>query len=118
MQMIAGSKVRLKEVTNYTHGSYLLSKEAGMSIKVKLDPVLSYYANNQQSAEVNGNTVGDCLDHLTKQFPNLKRVMYTEDGKLVSSIAVYINGKDAYPDGLSKTVKDGDELSIIFSSGG
>jgi len=89
-----------------------------MSIKCKLDPVLSYYANNQQSAEVNGNTVGDCLGNLAKQFPNLKTVIFTQDGKLNSYIAVHINGEDAYPDGLSKPVKDDDELSIIFLSGG
>ena len=87
-----------------------------MSIKFKLDSALSYYANKQQSVEVNGNTLGDCLGNLAKQFPDLKTVMYTKGGKLASSIAVYINGKNAYPDGLSKPVKDGDELSI--SSGG
>ena len=88
-----------------------------MSIKFKLDPVLSYYANNQQSPGANGNTVGDCLSQLAKQFPNLKKVIFAQDGKLNSFIAVYINGKDAYPDGLSKPVKDGDELSMILSAG-
>jgi len=95
----------------------LIQGEA-MSIKCKLDQVLSFYANNQWSPEVNENTVGDCLCDLAKQFPYLKTVMFAQDGKLNSYIAVHINGKDAYPDGLSKSVKDGDELSIIFSSGG
>ena len=88
-----------------------------MSIKLNLPPVLSYYTNNQQLPEVNGNTVGECLDHLTKQYPDIKRVMYTEDGKVASFFDVYVNGKDAYPDGLSRPVKDGDELSIILGGG-
>ncbi|MFC2010356.1 MoaD/ThiS family protein [Chloroflexota bacterium] len=88
-----------------------------MSIKLKIQPVFSYYTNNQQSSEVNGNTVGECLDHLTKQYPDFKSVIYTEDGKIARFIGVHINGKDSYPDGLSKPVKDGDELSIIFSTG-
>jgi len=88
-----------------------------MSIKLNLPPVFSCFTNNQQVSEVNGNTVGECLDHLVKQYPDLKRVIYTEFGKVVSFIDVYINGKDAYPDGLSKPVKDGDELSIILSPG-
>ena len=88
-----------------------------MSMKFKLDPVLSHYINNQQTVEVNGNTVGECLDNLANQYPELKTVMYTEDGELASFIAVYINGNDAYPDGLSKPVKDDDELSIRFLSG-
>ena len=88
-----------------------------MSIKLNLPSVLSYYTNNQQLPEVNGNTVGECLDHLTKQYPDLKRVMYTEDGKVASFFDVYINGQDASPDGLSRPVKDGDELSIILGGG-
>ena len=89
-----------------------------MSIKLKLDPVLSYYTNNQQSVEVNGNIVGECLDHLTRQYPDLKTVIFDEDGKLNSFIAVFINGRDSQIEHLFRPVKDGDELSIVFSSGG
>ncbi len=89
-----------------------------MSIKVKLDPVLAYYANNQQSPEANGKTVGDCLDNLIQRFPELKRVTFTQDGKLAISIAIYLNGKVIQNDMMSKPVRDGDELSIVISSGG
>lgn len=88
-----------------------------MSIKLKLQSVLSYYANYQQLSKVNGKTVGECLDHLTKRYPDLKRVMYDKDGKMARIIGVYINGEYAYSDELSKPVKDGDELSIILSTG-
>ena len=89
-----------------------------MSIKLNLSSVLSYYINNQQSVEVNGNTVGDCLDNLANQYPELKKVIFTQDGKLADFIDVCINEKDAFSYGLSKPVKDGDELSIALPSGG
>ncbi|MFH0769452.1 MAG: MoaD/ThiS family protein [Chloroflexota bacterium] len=89
-----------------------------MSIKIKLDPVLAYYANSQQSPEVDGKTVSDCLDNLARRFPELKRVTFTEDGKLAISIAIYLNGKVVQPDRMNKPVRDGDELSIVISSGG
>ncbi len=89
-----------------------------MSIKLNLPPDLSYYTNNQQLAEVNGNTVGDCLGNLAKQFPGLKTVIFAKDGKLNSFIAVYINGGDSQIEDLFRPVKDGDELSIVFPSGG
>ncbi len=92
-----------------------------MSIKLKIDPVLSHYTNNQQSVQVSGNTVGECLGNLAKQFPDLKTVMYNEEGILDPTIFFYINGKFVGQE-LNKPVKDGDELYIIvedeFYAGG
>ena len=89
-----------------------------MSIKCKLGPVLSYYTNNQESVEVNGKTAGECLDHLAKQFPSIKTVIFDEDGKLNSFIAVFVNGRDSQVEHLLRPVKDGDELGIVFLNGG
>ena len=89
-----------------------------MSIKCKLDSSLFYFTKSQQSVEVNGNTVGECLDHLTRQFPDLKTVIFDEDGKPNYFIAIFINGKDSQVEHLFRPVNGGDELSIVFLSGG
>ena len=89
-----------------------------MGIKLNLHPVLSHYIENQQSAQVNGKTVAECLDHLANQCPQLRKFMYNEDGKLASFISVYVNDEDCDPGDLLRPVKDGDELSVELAGGG
>ena len=85
-----------------------------MSIKMKICPILSRYTNNQQAAEVNGSTVGECLDHLVKQFPDLRQALFDQNGRLYRYLNVYVNGGSAYPEEPVKPVKDGDNLHIVM----
>ena len=89
-----------------------------MSIKVTINPALYQYTNNQTTAEVNGDTVGQCLDHLARQFPGIEKGLFDKKGKLLNYIDVYVNGKSAYPEELAKPIKEGDELHIIFTIAG
>ena len=50
------------------------------------------------------------------EFPNLK--LFDTDGELLAYLDVYVNGESAYPEGLKKPVKDGNELSVILMIGG
>ena len=85
-----------------------------MSLKVNIPVFLQHYTNDVKVAEVNGNTVGECLDDLAKQFPGIEKELFDEDGELDVYIDIYVNKDSAYPEELKKPVKDGDELSIIF----
>ncbi len=87
-----------------------------MSIKVRISSLLSRYINNQRIVEVNGDTVGECLKHLEKQFSKLK--LFEKDGRLLSFVNIYINKEIVFPNELTKPVKDGDELSIMLMIGG
>ena len=90
-----------------------------MGIKININPILHQYTNNQGVAEVKGDTVGQCLDHLINQFPAIKSGLLDKQGKLLNFIDIYVNGESAYPEELAKPVKDGDELHItVVISGG
>ena len=93
-----------------------------MSIKINIPSNLQYFTNNMELVEVNGSTVGECLNNLTKQFPGIEKMLFTKNGELhnyvLNYVAVYVNGEDAYPNELVKPVKDGDELHIIYMVGG
>jgi molybdopterin converting factor small subunit len=89
-----------------------------MSIKVNINPGLYQYTNNQRIAEVNGNTVGQCLNHLVKQFPGIEKGLFDKNGKLLNYVDIYVNGESAYPEELAKPVKDGDELHIVITVAG
>ena len=89
-----------------------------MGIKIAIPSYLQSFANDTEVVEVNGSTVGECLEHLIKQFPDIGKMLFAQNGKLLIYVGIYINGEDIYPDELAKPVKDGDELHIIYIIGG
>ena len=89
-----------------------------MSIKIIIPSYLQSLTNGIEVVEVNGSTVGECLKHLVKQFPGSEGMLFGKNGKLLPYAGIYINGEDAYPDELAKSVEDGDELHILYIIGG
>ena len=85
-----------------------------MSVKINIHPFLSQHTNNQDVVEVNGNTVGQCLEQLIGQYPELRKWLFEKDGKLNRLVEIYVNAESSYPEELAKPVKDGDELYIII----
>ena len=89
-----------------------------MSIKIDIPSYLQPFTNNVEAVEVNGSTVGGCLNHLVKQFPDIQKMLFAENGKLLGYVGIYVNGEDTYPEELAKPVKSGDELYILYVIGG
>ena len=81
-----------------------------MSIKLHLCQVLSYYANNQPSVEVSGNTVRECMNNLATQFPALNKFIETPNPCRI--IHIHINNEEAATEDLTRSVKDGDEIRL------
>lgn len=84
-----------------------------MNITVIIPPIMYKYTGDQQTAGVEGSTVGQCLDHLTKQFPGIEEALFDKDGALKYWLNIYVNRESCYPDELAKPVKDRDEIHII-----
>jgi molybdopterin converting factor small subunit len=87
--------------------------------KILIPTPLRQFADNKDSLQVSGATVGEALTGLTSQFPELRRHLYTDEGKLRSFVNVYVSdedirflNKDATP------VTDGDTISIVPSIAG
>jgi len=89
-----------------------------MSIKIDIPSYLQPYTNNMEVVEVKGNTVGECLDHLIKQFPDMGKMLFSDDGELLEYAGIFVNGEDTYPKELVKPVKDEDKLQVIYIIGG
>ena len=53
-----------------------------MSIKVMIPTPLRVYAGKRDSAEIAAATVGEALGRLTSEFDELRKHLFTEDGKL------------------------------------
>lgn len=90
-----------------------------MSVKIKLHRSLAKLADGQAVVEVNGNTVGQCLEQLATRFPKIKKRLFEKDGALSRVLEVYLNGESIYPGELATAVKDSDELdTAVRISGG
>jgi len=86
-----------------------------MSVKVNIFyPHLQQFTHNQDVVNVNGNTVGECLGHLVKQFPEIEPGLFDKQGQLLNYVYLFINGKATYPTDLAMPVNDGDELTIAL----
>jgi molybdopterin converting factor small subunit len=84
-----------------------------MTVKVNiLYPALRQFIGDQEVVRANGETVGECLDYLVKQFPGMEKGLFDRHGQLLNYVYFFINGKGAYPTDLTKPVKEGDELTI------
>ena len=65
--------------------------------------------------EVDGATIGQCLDQLARDFPEVRKGLYDEKGKMLDRIDIWVNDLPAYSDGLERPVKDGDEIYLFAS---
>jgi MoaD family protein len=90
-----------------------------MAVKVIIPTPLRAYAGKQESVEVQATTVGEALNALTAKHGELKKHLYSDDGRLRSFVNVYVNDEDIrYLQKDQTAVKAGDTISIVPSIAG
>ena len=93
-------------------------KEKNMSVTLLLHPFIAGERVPSGPVQVKGKTVGECLDVFLQQFPDVEDKLYERPGQLHAYIEVYVNDESAYPDELSRPVRDGDEISLTYLMSG
>lgn len=87
--------------------------------KIHIPTPLRQYVGRQSSVDVKGATVGEAMKGLLAQHPELRRHLYTEDGKLRAFVNLYVNDEDIrYLQKEETAVKEGDNISIVPSIAG
>jgi len=87
--------------------------------KVLIPTPLRQYAEKKDAIELNGSTVGEVLGALTSQFPDLRKQLFNDEGRLRSFVNVYLNDEDIrYLKKDATPVANGDTLSIVPSIAG
>jgi molybdopterin converting factor small subunit len=87
--------------------------------KIHIPTPLRQYVGKQADVSASGNTVGELLSDLVSKHPELRRHLYTDDGKLRAFVNVYLNDEDVrYLQKEATAVKDGDNISIVPSIAG
>ena len=90
-----------------------------MAVKVVIPTPLRQFTGKQASLECKAGTVGQALGSLTSSFGELRKHLYTDDGKIRSFVNVYLNDEDIrFLDKENTPTKDGDTISIVPSIAG
>jgi MoaD family protein len=87
--------------------------------KIHIPTPLRQYVGKQASVDVQGSTVGEAMNALVAQHPDLRKHLYTDEGKLRAFVNLYLNDEDIrYLQKEATALKDGDNISIVPSIAG
>ncbi len=90
-----------------------------MAATILIPTPLRSYTGNQESLELEGNTVGEVLKNLAQQYGDLKKHLFDEEGKLRNFVNIYVNDEDIrYLNHEDTPIKDKDTISIVPSIAG
>ena len=90
-----------------------------MAVKVNLHATLRQHTGGQEAVELEGKTVGECLENLVKQYPGLEPSIFEKTGGLSRLIEIYVNLQSAYSFSSSKELANSSfrtPLIIILSA--
>jgi len=82
-----------------------------MSVKIRIPSYIQQYTNQMEVVEVNGSTIGECLQDMFRQLPDLEKTVPS------TGFEIYINGERIFSWESDKPVKTGEELLISFLTG-
>jgi molybdopterin synthase sulfur carrier subunit len=85
-----------------------------MPVKVRIPTPLRGLTQDKDIVPGEPGTLGACIDGLETAYPGIKDRICDDTGELRRFVNVYINGEDVrFMDGLSSTLNEGDEVSIV-----
>lgn len=85
-----------------------------MAVKVKLPTQLRAAAGGASDVTVDGQTVGEVLDALYVEQPDLRDRLADDGGSLRRFVNVYVDGEDIrFGEGLDTPVAAGGEVQIL-----
>jgi molybdopterin/thiamine biosynthesis adenylyltransferase/rhodanese-related sulfurtransferase/molybdopterin converting factor small subunit len=87
--------------------------------KILIPTALRQFTEQKDAVDVSGATVGEALSSLTAQYPNLRKNLFNDAGKLRSFVNIYVNDEDIrYLEKTETKVEGNTTLSIIPSIAG
>ncbi|MEO8607512.1 MAG: MoaD/ThiS family protein [Chloroflexota bacterium] len=85
---------------------------------IKIPTPLRAYTNNQAQVDIKGKTVGEALNDLTDQYPELRQHLFN-GAELRNFVNVFLGEEDVrFLDGLGTEIDSSDSLRIIPSIAG
>jgi hypothetical protein len=79
-------------------------------VRVRVSESLEQVTDIRGMIEVEGYTIGECLDSLSKLFLGIEKWLFRDEDKF--GVFIFVNGKQIHPADLESPVTSGDELYI------
>ena len=90
-----------------------------MPVTVRLPTALRSYAGQQARVDVEARTVGEALDALARQHPDLKPHLFEDSGRLRSFVNLFLGERDVRQlQGVETPLREGDTLLVVPSVAG
>jgi molybdopterin synthase sulfur carrier subunit len=87
--------------------------------KIRIPPVIRPSVGGEREVVAAGTTVGEVLNALAGDYPEVKAQLFADDGELNRYVNVYLNDEDVRVlDGLETPVGTGDVLVILPAMAG
>jgi adenylyltransferase/sulfurtransferase len=87
--------------------------------KIHIPTPLRQYVGKVAQVDVQGATVGEAMKALVTQHPDLRKHLYTDEGKLRAFVNLYLNDEDIrYLQKEETALKEEDNISIVPSIAG
>jgi adenylyltransferase/sulfurtransferase len=85
-----------------------------MSIQVKIPTPLRRYAGQRAAVPLEGETVGELLDALFAECPDLEPHLRGADGEIRNFVNIFVNGEDVrHQAGTETKLSAGDQVAIV-----
>ncbi len=85
-----------------------------MAVTVKIPTPLRGLTGDQDTYAADPSDLRGIVQSLEGAFPGMRERLLDEGGELRRFVNVYVNGEDVrFLDGLTTSLKDGDEVSIV-----
>lgn len=85
-----------------------------MAVTVLIPTTLRIFTSQLSEIELEGTTVGEVISSLSDEYPETKKALFDESGKLRSFINIFVNSDNIKNlQGYETAVKDGDEIILI-----
>ena len=85
-----------------------------MGAQIEVPQFLRHLTKGVETADVRGNTVGECLHHFVNQYPLTRKLLFDKNNRLLGHIEIYVNGLSTFPEELGTPVKEGDSISMLY----
>lgn len=85
-----------------------------MAVTISIPTALRQYAGGNSSLTFESGTVGELLNQLVEQYPQLGKQLYNEQNQLRNFVNIYVGDEDIrYLQNTETPVPDGETVSII-----
>ncbi|MBW4553888.1 MAG: MoaD/ThiS family protein [Aphanocapsa sp. GSE-SYN-MK-11-07L] len=85
-----------------------------MAVKVLIPTPLQKLTNEQATLECSAGNISELLESLEQSCPGIKARLCDDQGELRRFVNFYVNNEDIrFLEGISTSLQDGDEVSII-----